>query len=165
MHRAWHSGTSTVSSDDDIWKPHVTVAAICERDGRFLLVREEVDGQVVLNQPAGHLDPGESLEQAVIRETLEETAYDFKPQRLTGIYRYVPDASSLQSFLRFAFSGTIGQCHEWPLDEGIIAAEWMSLEEIEKNKHLLRTPMVMQCILDYLQKPAYPLQVFSPDFL
>ena len=165
MHRAWHSGTSIVSSDNDVWKPHVTVAAICERDGRFLLVREQVDGQVVLNQPAGHLDPRESLQHAVIRETLEETAYDFEPQRLTGIYRYIPDTSSSQCSLRIAFSGIIGQRHERALDEGIIAAEWMTLEEIEQNQHLLRTPMVMQCILDYLQKPSYPLQVFSPDFL
>lgn len=165
MRRDWHSGISIVSSDDDIWKPHVTVAAICERDGRFLLVREEVDGQIVLNQPAGHLDPDESLEQAVIRETLEETAYDFTPQQLTGIYRYAPDATSPQCFLRFAFSGLTGQRRDLTLDKGIIAAEWMSLEEIEQNQHLLRTPMVMQCILDYLQKPAYPLQIFSPEFL
>lgn len=165
MHRGWRSGISTVSNDDEVWKPHVTVAAICERDGRFLLVREEVDGRVVLNQPAGHLDPGESLQQAVIRETLEETAYDFKPQRLTGIYRYAPDTSSSQCFLRFAFSGITGQRLDRALDKGIIDVEWMKLEEIEQNQHLLRTPMVMQCILDYLQKPAYPLQVFSPDFL
>jgi len=165
MPRVWRTGINTVSSDGEIWKPHVTVAAICEEDGRFLLVREEVDGKVVLNQPAGHLDPGESLQQAVVRETLEETAYHFQPQHVTGIYRFVANESTAQTYLRFAFSGTTGERQDLPLDEGIIAAEWLTLEQLEQNRQYLRTPMVMQCILDYLHKPAYRLQLFSPDFL
>ena len=142
--KGWHSGISIVSNEDGgIWKPHVTVAAICEHNERFLLVREEVNGQIVLNQPAGHLDPGESLQQAVIRETREETAYDFTPQNLTGIYRFVADQSSSHSFLRFAFSGTVGQRHDHPLDEVILSAEWWQLDEIRQNLHLLRPPMVL----------------------
>lgn len=147
-----------------MWKPHVTVAAICERDKRFLLVRERVQGRIVLNQPAGHLDPGETLEQAVVRETLEETSYDFTPSNLVGVYRYVLDQPENETYIRFAFSGNLGEQHNLPLDDGIIAAEWLSLDEIHQNHEILRGPMVLQCILDYLQKPSYPLQVFSPSF-
>lgn len=156
---------SNDNDDTGVWKPRVTVAAICEKDKRFLLVTERVQGRIVLNQPAGHLDPGESLEQAVVRETLEETAHDFTPGKLVGIYRYSPDPDSSESFLRFAFSGAIGECHQRPLDEEIISAEWMSIDEIRQSHHMHRSPMVLQCVLDYLQKPAYPLQVFSADFL
>lgn len=153
-------------TDSTVWKPHVTVAAICESANRFLLVRELVDGREVYNQPAGHLDPGETIEQAVIRETLEETAYDFTPLKLTGVYRYLLDpAVTDKTYIRFAFSGTIGQHHDQPLDEGILSAEWMTLDEIRQSQEKHRSPMVLHCILDYLQKPAYPLQVFSADFL
>lgn len=150
--------------DSGVWKPHVTVAAICEKDNRFLLVRERVKGKIVLNQPAGHLDPGESLEQAVVRETLEETAYDFTPLNLVGVYRYVLEQPENDTFIRFAFSGSLGECHNLPLDEGIISAEWLSLDDIHQNREILRGPMVLQCILDYQQKPSYPLQVFSSSF-
>lgn len=153
-----------MTADADIWKPHVTVAAICEQDQRFLLVREMVKGREVFNQPAGHLEPGESLEQAVIRETLEETAYDFSPASLTGIYRFIPHRNNDETHIRFAFSGTTGQKHDQKLDDGIISAHWMSLDEIRQTEDDHRGPMVLQCVLDYLQKPSYPLQVFSPDF-
>ena len=163
MPRAWRSGTVTVNTRDTVWKPHVTVAALCQRDQRFLLVRERIDGRIVLNQPAGHLEAGESLEQAVIREMREETAYDFQPSGLVGIYRFViPDTD--RTYLRFVFTGELGQRHEQPLDEGIIAADWLSLDEIESASGQLRTPMVRQCILDYLAKPPYPLQILSPGF-
>lgn len=151
-------------ADQDIWKPHVTVAAICERDGRFLLVREKINGIEVLNQPAGHLDPGETLEQAVIRETLEETSYRFVPRELSGIYRFLPEQNSNETHLRFAFSGDTGDCLNQPLDKGIIAAEWMTLEQIQASRAQHRSPMVLQCILDYLHEPSYPLQVFSAAF-
>lgn len=152
--------------DHNAWKPHVTVAAICQRNGKFLLIREMVHGKEVINQPAGHLDPGESLEQAVIRETQEETAYDFTPERLCGIYRGVPEGSDIQqTIIRFSFSGTIGKKHPQALDKGIIKTEWMSLEEIKKTQAMHRSPLVLQCVLDYLHKPSYPLQVFSRDFI
>ena len=158
-----------MTSASEIWKPHATVAAICEKQGRFLLVKEEINGDEVFNQPAGHVEPGESIEQAVIRETLEETSYEFSPTGLCGIYRYIPDsgpeADANRTYLRFSFSGTVGECLNKPLDDGIISAEWMTLEEIKQSQSRHRSPMVLQCILDYIEKPAYPLQIFSPDFL
>ena len=165
MPRDSRSGSTNVNSNAEVWKPRVTVAAICEKDKKFLLVAERIDGKVVLNQPAGHLDAGESLEQAVVRETLEETAFDFTPSRLVGVYRYTPQPDSAECFLRFAFSGSVGECHQRPLDDEIISTEWMSVDEIRQSHHMHRSPMVLQCVLDYLQKPSYPLQVFSSDFL
>lgn len=153
-------------TDSNTWRPHVTVAAICESEQKFLLVCELVDGREVYNQPAGHLDPDETIEQAVIRETLEETAYDFTPLKLTGVYRYVPNlATAGKTYIRFAFSGTIGKHYDQPLDDGILSAKWMTLDEIKQSQHKHRSPMVLQCILDYIQKPAYSLQLFSTDFL
>ncbi|MBC8211473.1 MAG: NUDIX hydrolase [Gammaproteobacteria bacterium] len=147
-------------TESSVWKPHVTVAAICEKNHRFLLVRELVKGREVFNQPAGHLDPGESLEQAVIRETREETAYDFTPQQLCGIYRYIPQRGIEETIIRFAYSGVVGQQHQHPLDEGILSAEWMTLDEIRQTRADHRSTLVLQCVLDYLEKPSYPLQVF-----
>ena len=150
--------------DASAWKPHVTVAAICEQDGRFLMVREVVGGREVLNQPAGHLDPGESLEQAVIRETLEETAYDFTPQRLCGVYRSIPSQGEDQTIIRFCFSGRAGKQHDRALDTGIIRAEWLTLDELKQTQSEHRSEMVLQTVLDYLQKPSYPLDVFVAPF-
>lgn len=150
-------------AEADIWKPHVTVAAICEQENRFLLVKECVNGQIVFNQPAGHLDPNETLEQAVIRETMEETAYTFLPSSLVGVYRYQPEHTHA-TYLRFAYAGKTAEKHDRPLDKDIIEARWMSLDEIRQNRAMHRSPMVLQCILDYLHKPSYPLQVFSSEF-
>ena len=100
-----------------LWKPSVTVAAIIEREGRFLLVEEETSDGIRFNQPAGHLDPGESLIDAVAREALEETAFDFTPESLVGIYmsRYVSSRTSEEvTYLRFAFAGTLGGRHDRP---------------------------------------------------
>ena len=128
------------------------------------MVTERIDGQLTYNQPAGHLEPGETIEQAVIRETLEETSYPFKPHQLCGIYRYTPDSSNSLTYLRFCFSGDTGACLNQPLDSDIISAQWMTLDEIRETRPAHRSPMVMQCILDYLEKPSYPLQVFSSTF-
>jgi 8-oxo-dGTP pyrophosphatase MutT (NUDIX family) len=165
MPRAWQSGTGgALNNSEEIWKPHATVAAIAEQDGRFLLVRECIDGQEVLNQPAGHVDADETIEQAVVRETLEETGYQFAPERLCGIYRFLPDPTSERTYLRFSFSGTVGERVSTKLDKEIICAEWMTLEQLQACREIHRTPMVEQCILDYLHKPSYPLQVFSDEF-
>ncbi len=164
MRRDWPTGFSIVSSDTQVWKPRVTVAAVCRRENRFLLVRERVDGREVFNQPAGHLEAGESIEQAVIREVREETAYDFIPRELVGIYRYTIDDAGQNTYLRFAISGDVGEQSDAPLDADILAAEWLTQEEIDATRDNHRTTMVWQCILDYLHKPAYPLQVFSTDF-
>jgi len=126
-----------------IWKPHVTVAAIAEKDGKFLIVEEMVDGQLVYNQPAGHLDSGESLVEAVIRETLEETAWTFQPEALVGIQLWRHPVHS-ESYLRFSFCGS---CYEHrknqELDHGIERAVWLGRDQLVDNNHKLRSPMVL----------------------
>ncbi len=144
------------------WTHHLTVAAIAERDGRFLLVEERVGGSTVFNQPAGHLDAGESLTQGCARETLEEAAWDFQPEALVGIYQYQPPNSS-DMYLRCAFCGRLIQ--EYPereLDDTIIRAVWMTRDEIAAlKKHQRRSPMVLQCVDDYLGGTRYPLSLIS----
>ncbi len=149
---------------EPLWKPHTTVAAIAERDGKFLLVREKVKAEIVFNQPAGHLNPGESLVEAVIRETLEETQYEFTPTGLQGIYRLVPDQDSDSTYIRYAFRGNTGMNHNGKLDDGIISAEWMSYDDIQSCREHHRSPLVMQCIEDYLHRQPCPLDIFSPKF-
>ncbi len=149
---------------ESVWKPRATVAAICERDGKFLLVRESVNGDIVYNQPAGHLDPDETLMQAVVRETLEETRYRFKPTALQGIYRFKPNPDANKTYIRFLFRGEVGERIEGPLDQGIIAAEWLSYEEVCACRDQHRSPMVLQCIDDFCNGPGYPLDVISQDF-
>ena len=146
---------------DSIWKPHTTVAAIVERDGKFLLVKENVKGEIVFNQPAGHLDPGESLIDAVVRETLEETQYEFTPDGLQGIYRLVAGENSDSTYIRFLFRGKIDRNLGGKLDDGIISAEWMSYDEIRCCNEQHRSPLVMQCIDDYLNNEPYPLDILS----
>jgi len=149
---------------EDIWKPHATVAALCERGGRYLLVRESIAGEIVYNQPAGHLDPGESLLQAVVRETLEETRYQFEPKALQGIYRYRPHADSADTYLRFLFRGEVGERLDGPLDEEIIAAEWLSYEQVLECRDRHRSPMVLRGIDDSREHPGYPLDIISTAF-
>lgn len=146
---------------DPVWKPHVTVAAVIERHGKFLLVREKVNGKIVLNQPAGHLDEGESLVEAVVRETLEETRHAFTPTGLTGIYRSIPEESPDITYLRFCFCGNIGDNLGGVLDRDIIAAEWLSLDKIKSMQMQHRSPLVLQCIEDYLTKPPCSLDIIS----
>ena len=121
-----------------IWKPHATVASLCERDGRYLLVKESIDDREVYNQPAGHLEPGESLIDAVIRETLEETRYPFTPTGLQGVYRYCSDTEKGRTYLRFLFRGEVGDRLEGALDQGIIAAEWLSYDLRRPTKRPLQ---------------------------
>lgn len=142
-----------------IWKPHATVAAIIEREQKFLMVEEESDGNIVFNQPAGHLDPGESFIEAVIRETREETAWQMQPEAITGIYRW-HHAELDRTYTRIAFCGS---CHNYqsdqPLDEGIVRAVWLSRDELLHNADKLRSPMVIRCIDDYLAGKRYPLDL------
>lgn len=149
---------------ENLWKPHTTVAAFCERDGKYLLVREEVNGQLVYNQPAGHLEPGESLLEAVVRETLEETRYPFQPETLQGIYRFSPQEKPNQTYIRFLFRGQVGERLAGELDEGIIAAEWMSYAQVLACRDRHRTPLVVQCIDDARRGPGFPLAVISEEF-
>lgn len=145
-----------------LWKPSVTVAAIIERDARFLLVEETTSEGVRLNQPAGHLDPDESLITAVIRETLEETAHDFTPEALVGIYlsRYISSRTGEEvNYLRFAFCGQAGAEHDQPLDDGILRTLWMSIADIRASRERHRSPMVLQCVEDYLAGKRAPLDL------
>ena len=143
-----------------IWKPHTTVAAIIERDGRFLMVEESIEGRVVINQPAGHLDPNETLTAAVIRETREETAWDFTPQAITGVYLWTHPESQ-RTYLRAAFCGPC-ENHDpkQKLDDGILRAVWMTRQQLQDNADRLRSPMVMRCIDDYLAGQRFPLELF-----
>jgi 8-oxo-dGTP pyrophosphatase MutT (NUDIX family) len=142
-----------------IWKPNVTVAAVVEQEGRFLLVEEETERGRLYNQPAGHLDPGESLIRAVEREALEETAYAFQPSELLGVYLYHSTADGV-TYLRFAFTGQIGS-HDAgrALDHGIVRAIWLAPAEIRRVTARHRSPLVMRCIEDYLSGRRYPLAV------
>lgn len=141
-----------------VWKPSVTVAAIAERGGRFLLVEEHTNRGQLFNQPAGHLDPGESLIHAVVRETLEETACTFDPTGLLGVYQYHSAAEDV-TYIRFAFTGNIaGPEGGRPLDEGIIRAVWLTPHEIRREAARHRSPLVMRCIDDYLTGRRFPLE-------
>ena len=145
------------------WKPAVTVAAVIERDGRFLLVQEKIEGRLVLNQPAGHLDPGESLAAACRREVLEETAHRFAPTGLVGIYRWHYAAKDV-TFLRFCFRGKIEGTEARPLDKEIVALQWLTPDELESRKAEHRSPLVRTCVEDFLAGRNVPLDVFSPAF-
>ena len=143
------------------WKPHVTVAAVIERDGQFLLVEEETDDGIRFNQPAGHLECGEALTEAVIREVLEETAYHFVPKTLIGIYNWRNEAKDI-TYLRFAFAGEIvGHEEGRSLDQGIIAARWLSLDEIRALQNRHRSPLIMRCIEDWQAGKRFPLDLIT----
>ena len=141
------------------WKANVTVAAVIEKDGRFLMIEESIDGQKVINQPAGHLERNESLLNAVNREVLEETAWEFEPEKIVGIYLY-PGPNTEITFLRICFSGSSFQHYpDQKLDEGIIQALWMSIKELDQRKENLRSPLVTNCIDDYLKGQEYSLDL------
>lgn len=144
-----------------VWKPNVTVAAVLERDGRFLLVEEETDDGIRYNQPAGHLECRESLSEAAIRETLEESAYTFEPQYLVGVYNWRNEAKDV-TYLRFAFGGRItGHDPSRLLDDGIVAARWLTLDEIRALAPRHRSPLILRCIEDFLAGKRFPLDVVT----
>ncbi|MBC7488916.1 MAG: NUDIX hydrolase [Glaciimonas sp.] len=149
-----------------VWKPSIIAAAIIARDSRFLLIEEYTSDGIRLNQPAGHLDAHESLIQAVVRETLEETAHDFTPTALVGVYlaRYFSARSGKGStYLRFAFCGTLGAIHDRPLDYGILRVLWMSRDELATCPERHRSPQVLECVDDYLRGDRMPLSVLHTD--
>lgn len=140
---------------------HLTVAAIIEENKRFLLVEESIQGRLVYNQPAGHLEEDETLLEAAIRETLEETAWHFVPEHITGLYQWTQPASR-QTFLRICFSGRHRQHEqERPLDTGIVRTVWLDRDEIVAKQDKLRSPLVLACIDDYLQGRRYPLDLIK----
>ena len=145
-----------------VWKPNVTVAAVVERVGQFLLIEEETPEGIRLNQPAGHLDPGETPLQGAIRETLEETARSFTASALLGVYMARSGAAGREAvtYLRFAFIGTVGEEEPGrPLDRGILRTLWLTADEIRARLPEHRSPLVMKCIDDYLAGKQYPLSL------
>jgi 8-oxo-dGTP pyrophosphatase MutT (NUDIX family) len=144
-----------------VWKPDVTVAAIAERDGQFLLVEERVGGRLVLNQPAGHLEDGETFLDAVVRETFEESGWRFRPDAVVGIYVWRPDPSA-RTFLRVAFSGVLDGCETpRPPDRAIVRLRWLSHPELADPALRLRSPLVRRAVEDYLAGIRYPCSLIS----
>ena len=154
------------------WKPSATVAAVIEHHGKFLLVEEHTPEGLRLNNPAGHLDPGESPQDACARETLEETAYAFTPTALVGIYlsrfERAPSAARPKgediTYLRFAFCGQLGALQAGRrLDYGIVRTLWLTADEIRASHALHRRPLLVQCMEDYLAGKRYPLELVTTD--
>ncbi len=144
-----------------VWKPHVTVAAVIEREKRFLFVEEETSNGLAFNQPAGHLEEGEDLIAAVKREVIEETAWQFEPENIVAIqlWRHSPEHPS---FLRVCFAG---YCHsynpELQLDEGIVATHWLTCDQIAEQQERLRSPLVLMSVDHYLNGERYPLSMLK----
>jgi 8-oxo-dGTP pyrophosphatase MutT (NUDIX family) len=139
----------------------VTVAAVIERDGRFLMVEERAGGNLVLNQPAGHLEQGESLLAAVTREALEETGHRFEPDHVVGVYLWRSEDADT-TYLRIAFCGDVEPSADVAaLDEGIVAVHWLTRAQLTRRAHELRSPMVLRCVDDYLSGQRYPLECLT----
>jgi len=148
----------------DVWKPNVTVAAVMEDAGRFLLIEEQAYGALVLNQPAGHWEPGETLVEACAREALEESAHRFTPTALLGIYSTHTAADDI-TYLRFAFAGEVGpRDPARPLDRGIVRTLWMTVDEIRASQARHRSPLVLRCVEDYLAGRRHGLELFTHFF-
>ena len=151
------------------WKPSVTVAAIIEKDDRFLLVEEHTPEGLRLNNPAGHLDPGESPAEGCAREALEETAHSFTPTALVGVYlsrfrRGAGDSAQDITYLRFAYCGSVGEAEPGrALDTGIVRTLWLTADEIRQSTDRHRSPLVLQCLEDYLTGQRYPLGLVCTD--
>ena len=149
------------------WGPSVTVAAVIESQGRFLMVEEETPEGLRLNNPAGHLDPGESLLQAVVRETLEETARHFQPSGVLGIYlsRFQRPATGEDvTYLRVAFRGTVGPEEGGrALDRGIVRTLWMTPDELRASAGRHRSPLVLRCLEDHLAGTNHALSLLQAD--
>lgn len=142
---------------NESWQPHIVVAAIVERDGRYLVVEEFINGELRINQPAGHWEPGETLIEGVCRETLEEAAWEIQPTGFLGVYAWQPD-SLPYPFVRFTFVATPLRHHaDRRLDEGIVRALWLTPDELHARRDELRSPSVMSCIEDHRAGRIYPL--------
>jgi 8-oxo-dGTP pyrophosphatase MutT (NUDIX family) len=137
--------------------PEITVAGVTENGGRFLVVEERINRRLVFNQPAGHVEHGESLLTAVIREVREETAWRFLPKALVGVYLWRSPASGVTT-MRFAFEGSVAD-HDstQPLDHGIVGTHWLSRSDLLEREDRLRSPLVMRCVEDYLGGQRLPL--------
>jgi 8-oxo-dGTP pyrophosphatase MutT (NUDIX family) len=162
---------STFPTMNERWNPSVTVAAVIEKDGRYLLIEEHTQEGLRLNNPAGHLDPGESLIEACARECLEETAHPFEPKHLVGIYqsrfhRAAQNGRQAEeiTYLRFAFTGNISHpIQGQALDHGIVQVLWMTLDEVRSSKASHRSPLVLKCIEDHAKGQRFPMDLIHTD--
>jgi ADP-ribose pyrophosphatase YjhB (NUDIX family) len=141
------------------WAPHVTVATIIEQDNRYLMVYEEADGKKVYNQPAGHLDPNETLKEAAIRETLEETGWSIELTGVVGVNLYTAPSNGITYFRTTFIAKALSHDTQLPLDTGIIEAVWLTYEELVAHKDQLRSPMTLQIIEEYRAGRRFPLEV------
>ncbi|MBT5228775.1 MAG: NUDIX hydrolase [Methylococcales bacterium] len=142
-----------------VWKPHVTVAAIAEQDGKLLFIEEMSEGKVVINQPAGHVEPHERFDDAVIRETKEEAGWDFVPEYIVGCYYWQKNSES-STYLRVCYAGKLTKHYpDLALDTGILNTLWLSLYELQARNHELRTPLVVRCAADYASGKRFPLDM------
>jgi 8-oxo-dGTP pyrophosphatase MutT (NUDIX family) len=141
------------------WTPHATVAVVVEDDqGRFLMVEESSHGQLVFNQPAGHVEEDERILDAARREALEETGYQVRPDYFLGLYTFTAPANGV-TYYRFCFAATALERITDNLDDDIIAAHWLTLDQLKERKHQLRSPLVLKCIEDYRNGRRFPLDV------
>lgn len=156
-----------MNSPAERWRPSVTVAAIVEHEGRYLLVEEHTPEGLRLNNPAGHLDPGETPQQAVVREALEETARVFTPQALVGVYlsrMLRPARNEDVTYLRLAFCGSVGdQLPGRTLDHGIVRTLWLTLDELRASATRHRSPLLLRCVEDHAAGRRYPLDLVITD--
>ena len=144
----------------DRWYPHLTVASIAKHNGRYLLVKEAHRGTSVINQPAGHVEQGETLIDAVIRETLEETAWEFEPKFISGIYQFI--ASNGETYMRFTFSGNlIKPVADSEIDPTIEEVVWMDKTQLENSQIPLRSQAVLKCVEDYEAGNQFPLNLIQ----
>lgn len=142
-----------------LWQPHITVATVIEEQGHFLLVEEMADGRAVFNQPAGHLEANESLADAALRETLEETGWEVELTAVTGIYLYTAPSNGV-TYQRVCFAAkALRQLPDSPLDDGIIGPRWLTRDELASQPERLRSELVLRCIDDYLQGERFPLSL------
>ncbi len=146
-----------------IWKPHATVATVVHQNNRFLIVEERINGQTLFNQPAGHIEEGESIFSAALRETREETGWLVTLSHFLGIYTYKAQ-SNQQIYYRFCFAASSVENLRSPLDEGIIAAHWLTYDEITARRTAMRSPLVIRCIDDYLRNRFFPLDSITECF-
>lgn len=149
----------SADSSSAVWRPRVTVACVVQEGGRFLMVEEDVRGQRLFNQPAGHLEPGESLPEAARRETLEETGWEVELQSFIGVRQYL-SAEHDEQIVRFAFAGRPLRHHaDRDLDDGILAAHWMDYAQIARHAERLRSPLVLASLEDWLAGARWPLSL------
>ena len=140
------------------WTPHLTVATVVERDQRFLIIEEHINGHPVLTQPAGHVEANETLIEAAIRETREESGWSVEPVALLGLYSYTTPCKTMTFYRTCFIAKAISYDQHLPLDSGILAVHWLTLEEMKAQQDKMRSPIVIKCIEDYCKGQKFPLQ-------